>query len=93
MAGESCAVRGGRDRRRQHPNRRGFASAVRTEQAQRLPCFEVEVDPIHGLDAALICLAQSLYLDSLHLGISPVSVVATYARAAPVSSAQLRNRY
>jgi len=46
-----------------------------------------------GLHAAWICLAQFPYLDSLHLGISPVSVAATYARAAPVSSAQLRNRY
>jgi hypothetical protein len=93
MAGESCAVRGGRDRRRQHPNRRRLASGIRTEQAKRFPCFDVEVDPVHGLDAAWICRAQFLYLDSLHLGISPVSVVATYARAAPVSSAQLRNRY
>jgi hypothetical protein len=93
MAGESCAARGGRDRRRQHPNRRRLASAVRIEQAKRFPCFDVEVDPLHGLHAAWICLAQFPDLDSLHLGISPVSVAETYARADPVSSAQLRNRY
>jgi len=66
---------------------------VRTEQVKHCPCFDVEVDPLRGLHAAGICLATFWYLDSLHLGISAVSVAATYARAAAVSSAQLRNRY
>ena len=43
---------GGRHQRRQHANERGFAGAVRAEQAEHLAVADVEGQRVHGAKVA-----------------------------------------
>jgi hypothetical protein len=67
---EACQPRaaGGRlDGGRQHPDGGRLAGAVRAEQGENLARADLEVDALHGFDAARIGLAELGNLDRVHV--------------------------
>ena len=71
-AGEPGRAARRRDCRRQHPDRRRFAGAVRAQQAEDLAGRDVEVDAFDRLDAARVELAEIVHFDHF---VPPVTVV------------------
>ena len=60
-------ARGGWQERRQHVHRGRLPRAVRAEEAEDLPGRDAQVDPVHGLDPALVLARQLLGLDAVFI--------------------------
>src|SRR5581483_1733603 len=69
----------------EHPDRRGLAGAVGTQQAEHLAGGDLKVDGLHGLDAAGVGLAETANVDHRRVG----GIDVTHP-GSPLSAADLR---